>query len=144
MSLTPHFDLLVSQLSLQSSPTPNPIGIPGYTRNSSSSESSSRSVMPVNISRPQENVLAAPDATYKATCATLKRKRGSQQPKKLRSKLTGLSTPFYVDTRRCPQGFFPTIKLPSRTVKSKTKVPHYITGVGTVGNKSAVTFGHYN
>ena len=129
MSLTPHFDPLIS---LQSSPTPAPIWTAGMTRSSSSSDSSSRSVMPVTRSHSQENVLAEQDAT------PAKRNRVSRQRKKLRSKLTGLATPFHIDTRRRPQGVLPPLRLSSRTLIGKAKERQRVTNVNSVSNKSAI------
>lgn len=130
MSLNPHFDPLVS---LQSSPTPAPIGAPGRTPSLSSSDSSSRTVMPATRSHSQENMLAAQDATL-----AMRNRVSSQQRKKLRSKLTGLATPFHIDTRRCPQGVLPPIRLSSRTLIGKAKERQRVTNIDSVSNKSAI------
>lgn len=128
MSLTSHSSHgSESLVSLQLSPTPSPTS--GHRRNSSGAESS-RTVMPSTKTRPhrpQKDVLAA-----------LKRTRASQQSKKSRSKITGLHTPFHVDTRRRPQGILSSVQLPSRSLKGKTKQHQRITNVDTVSNKSAV------
>lgn len=129
MSLTPHSDPLVS---LQLSRTPTPIGTLGHTGNSSGSESSSRTVMPATRSHTQENVLAARNAT------PAKRNRVSQRPKKSRSKLSGLATPFHIDIRRRPQGVLPSTRLPSQTLKGRTQERQHITDIDTVGNESAI------
>lgn len=122
-----------SFVSLQLSPTPSPIGTPGHTRrNSSSSESSSRTVMPMTRSRPQTNMPAVQGTS------PAKRNRVPQQRKKLRSKITGLATPFHIDTLRHPQGVLPHIRLSSRTRKGKTKEHQRIKNVDKVGNKSAI------
>ncbi|KAH9168275.1 hypothetical protein EDB89DRAFT_1992884 [Lactarius sanguifluus] len=129
MSLTPHFDPLTS-LGLQLSPTPSPT--PGHRRNSSSSELSSRhSVKPATGPHPQKNIPAAHGATI------YQQHKVPRQPKKLRSRLTGLATPFHVDIRRRPQGVLPLSRLPSQTLKGKTKLQRRTPNVDTVGNKPA-------
>ena len=127
MSLTPHFG---PPFSPQLSPALAPIETLEHRQNSSSSESSSRTVMPVTRSYPQENVLAAQDAT------PLRRYRDSQKHKKTRSRLTGLATPFHVDTRRRPQGVLLPMRLPSRILRSKGH--QRLTNVDTVSNKSTI------
>ncbi|KAH8981032.1 hypothetical protein EDB92DRAFT_1899100 [Lactarius akahatsu] len=116
MSLTPHFDPLTS-LKLQLFPTPSPA--PRHRRNSSSSELSSRCpVKPATGPHPQKNIPAAQGATVYQQHKVLR------PPKKLRSRLTGLATPFHVD-----------IRPPTRC---KTKLQRRTPNVDTVlGNKPA-------
>ena len=124
----------VSQ-ALQLSPTPSAIGTPGHsTRNSSSSgsDSSSRTVMPMTTPYPQAN-LPAVQGTLSA-----KRNRDSQQRKKLRSKITGLATPFHIDTLHRPQGVLPHLRLSSRKRKGKVREHQRIKSVDKVGNKSVI------
>ncbi|KAI9440805.1 hypothetical protein H4582DRAFT_2056084 [Lactarius indigo] len=132
MSLTPRFDPLVS---LQLSPTSSPTS--GHMRNSLSSESSSHStVTPATALHLQKNTITVQGAE------PVKRNRVSQQqkqkvprhPRKSRSKLTGLATPFHINTLCCPRSIFPPSRLPSRSLKGKTKRPQGITNVDTVGN----------
>ena len=130
MSLTPGSSMgsesLVSlQLSAISSPSL------GCRRDSSSSESSSCTVMPVTRPHPRGNVQAAQDA------APVRRNRVSQKHKKIRSRLTGLATPFHVDTRRRPQGVLLPMRRPDRTLRRKGR--KRLTNVDTVGNKSSIT-----
>ncbi|KAH9027133.1 hypothetical protein EDB84DRAFT_1439948 [Lactarius hengduanensis] len=132
MSLTPHFDPLTS-LGLQLSPTPSPT--PGHRRNSSSSElSSRRPVNPATEPHPQKNIPAAQGAMV------YQQHKVPRQPKKSRSRLTGLATPFHVDIRRRPQGVLPLSRLPSRTLKGKTKLQRRTPNIDTVGNEPEPMF----
>ncbi|KAH8976745.1 hypothetical protein EDB86DRAFT_2839281 [Lactarius hatsudake] len=93
--------------------------------------------MPVTRPRPRKKILTTRGAK------PVKRNRVSQQnkvpryPKKLRSKLTGLATPFHIDTRRRPQGVLSLSRVPSRSLRGKTKRQQCITNVDTVDNKPA-------
>lgn len=126
MPLTPNFyPLDSSQLS--------PIGTPGHRQNSSSSSSSSRTVIPLTATHPKENVLASQEAA-----TPVGRNRVSQRPNKLRSKLTGLATPFHLDIRHRPQGVLPP-RLPPRTfIKGMAKERKRVTNINTVGDKSVI------
>ncbi|KAH9011835.1 hypothetical protein EDB85DRAFT_1900758 [Lactarius pseudohatsudake] len=111
-------------VSLQLSPTP------GHRRDLSSSESSSRNVVPVTGPCPQKQMLSEQGVT------PVKRNQVPRQPKrKIRSRLTGLATPFHIDIRRRPHGVFLRGKLPSRTLKGNTKQPG-VTNVDAATNDS--------